>query len=269
MPSQTSTAAKYWILTIPQNHFTPYLPDACVYVGGQLEQGEETQYLHWQLLVVMRSRIRRGGVKQVFGPQTHCEPTRSAAANEYVFKEATRIDGTAFRLGRFPINRNASKDWDEIRENAKSGNFDAIPSDVFIRCYSSIKNIAKDHLAPVAIERTVSVFWGKTGTGKSRLAWQLAGISAYPKDPMTKFWDGYRNQKNVVIDEFRGDISISHLLRWFDRYPVIIEAKHGATVLCAEHIWVTSNLNPLLWYPNLDVETKAALLRRLDVRDFE
>jgi len=35
--------------------------------------------------------------------------------------------------------------------------------------------------------------------------------------------DGYRGQEHVVFDEFRGGIDISHVLRWFDRYPVIVE----------------------------------------------
>jgi len=69
----------------------------------------------------------------------------------------------------------------------------------------------------------------------------------------------------VVIDEFRGAISISHILRWFDRYPVLVEIKGSATVLKAKTIWITSNLHPRDWYPTLDEQTQAALLRRLTV----
>lgn len=107
--------------------------------------------------------------------------------------------------------------------------------------------------------------WGPTGTGKSRKAWELGGIDAYPKIPSTKFWDGYRGQTNVIIDEFRGDIGISNILRWFDRYPVLVEIKGSATVLNAVLIIVTSNIDPRNWYPDLDQETKEALLRRLEI----
>lgn len=113
------------------------------------------------------------------------------------------------------------------------------------------------------------VLWGPTGTGKSRTAWKLAGMGAYPKDPRTKFWDGYRDQTNVVIDEFRGAIDLSHILRWTDRYPVIVEVKGSSTVLTATTLIVTSNLNPNLWYPNLDNESFMALLRRLVVIHFD
>lgn len=116
--------------------------------------------------------------------------------------------------------------------------------------------------------RDVKVFYGPPGTGKSYAAWHEAGTDAYPKDPRTKFWDGYQGNDTVVIDEFRGGIDISHILRWFDRYPVIIEQKFGATTLRASRIWVTSNIHPRDWYPDLDEDTKNALLRRLNITLF-
>jgi len=115
------------------------------------------------------------------------------------------------------------------------------------------------------IERKVKVYWGATGVGKSRRAWEEAGFDSYPKDPRTKFWDGYSGQERVVIDEFRGGIDIAHVLRWFDRYPVVVEVKGSSVVLKAKEIWITSNLSPDLWYPELDLATKEALLRRLEV----
>lgn len=118
------------------------------------------------------------------------------------------------------------------------------------------------------MERQVFVFWGKTGSGKSKRAWEEATFDAYPKDPNTKFWDGYTGQKNVVIDEFRGLISISHMLRWLDRYPVIVEVKGSSVVLQAEKIWITSNISPNEWYKDIDEETLNALKRRLNITHF-
>lgn len=94
-------------------------------------------------------------------------------------------------------------------------------------------------------------------------------MDAYPKDPRSKFWDGYRGHQHVVIDEFRGGIDISHILRWLDRYPVIVEVKGSSTVLKAEGIWITSNLDPRCWYPEADEETVSALLRRLNITHFQ
>lgn len=127
----------------------------------------------------------------------------------------------------------------------------------------------QDNLQPDAIERTIHVFWGRTRTGKSRRAWAEAGLDAYPKNSRTKFWDGYRGQEHVVIDEFRGTVDIANILTWFDRYPVIVEVKGSSVPLVAKTIWVTSNIPPQSWYPDLDRETMDALLERLKIVHFE
>lgn len=152
---------------------------------------------------------------------------------------------------------------------AKVGQFEEIPADILVRHYRTLRTIAGDFAKPLAIERSCVVFWGQTGVGKSRRAWEEASLEAYPKDPRTKFWDGYRGQEHVVIDEFRGGIDVAHLLRWLDRYPVIVEIKGASVTLNAKKIWITSNLKPRNWYPDLDAETFTALERRLEVIHIE
>lgn len=244
--------------------YTPFKPNGVCFVKGQLEVGEETGYVHWQLLVCFETKVRLSRVTSVFG-NVHAELTRSAAANEYVGKEETRVEGTQFELGTPPFKRNDKRDWDAIWKSAKEGAIEDIPASIRVSSYGAIKRIQKDHLKAAAMERTIWVFWGKSGVGKSRRAWEEAGVDAYPKDPCTKFWDGYQGESNVVIDEFRGQIGISHLLRWCDRYPVTVETKGSAAVFRASRIWITSNLDPRRWYPDLDQETQEALMRRLNV----
>ncbi|AJP36341.1 replication-associated protein [Avon-Heathcote Estuary associated circular virus 3] len=259
--------ARFWILTIRHADFLPYLPPTVDYLRGQLERGDGG-FLHWQLVVHFARKVRLGGVKGIFGDSTHAEPTRSDAAREYVWKEDSAVPNTRFELGKIPVRRGVSHDWDAVRESAKRGRLDDIPADIYCRLYGNFKRIAVDHMVPLGIEREVNVYWGVTGSGKSRRAWNEAGLDAFPKDPRTKFWDGYRGHENVVIDEFRGGIDVAHLLRWFDRYPVVVEVKGSSVVLSAKHIWITSNLDPREWYADLDAETLAALLRRLKITQF-
>lgn len=181
----------------------------------------------------------------------------------------TTVPGTRFELGRRPMQRNSASDWDAVWDAAQKGSILDIPANVRVQHYRTLRTIASDYSTPIAMVRRVFVFTGRTGTGKSRRAWEEAGLTAYPKDPRTKFWDGYRDQKHVVIDEFRGGIDISHVLRWFDRYPVLVEIKGSSTPLIAETIWVTSNLHPEQWYPDIDPDTRDALLRRLEITIFE
>lgn len=257
-----------WLLTIPYHEFTPFLPSGCKYIKGQLERGNEGGYLHWQLLVGLDKKGSLGAVKRIFGQGIHGELSRSEAANEYVWKDDTAVEGTRFELGACPFRRNEKKDWEAIWENAKSGDLAKIPADTRVVSYRTLRAIASDHSKCVGMVRSVKVFWGSTGTGKSRKAWEEAGEEAYCKDPRSKFWDGYQDQVNVVIDEFRGGIDIAHLLRWFDRYPVRVEIKGSSRPLVAQSIWITSNLEPSKRYPDCDQMTIDALMRRLVVTEF-
>lgn len=257
----------YWLLTIPHASFTPYKPPGIQHIRGQLELGDGG-YLHWQILVAFSRKCRLASVKKTFGTTCHAELSRSEAAADYVWKDDTRVAGTQFELGEPAFRRNDSICWENVRTMARSGRLDDIPASVYVQHYNSLKRISADNLVPTGIQKEVVVYWGRTGSGKSRRAWDEAGLDAYPKDPRTKFWDGYRGQPHVVIDEFRGGIDIGHMLRWLDRYPVTVEVKGSATVLRCTKIWITSNIGPEDWYPDLDVETKAALRRRMQITHF-
>jgi len=263
-----SSKALYWMLTIPHHQFTPWKPSEVQYIKGQLESGGESGYLHWQLFVVLAKQSRLAAVKRIFGESVHAEATKSSAAESYVWKEETAVANTKFQLGDRKCKRNDPKDWDRIKQQAIEGKLEEIPSDVFIRSYHSLKRIGVDYARADCREVRCRVFVGITGSGKSHTAWSEAGLDAYPKDPLTKFWDGYQGHENVVIDEFRGIVSISHLLRWLDRYPMLVEIKGSATVLKARRFWITSNLHPRQWYPELDPMTYDALERRIEIVEF-
>jgi len=260
---------RYWMLTIPMADWHPAeLPEDVAYLKGQGEEGAGG-YLHWQLLVVFERNVRLRMCKSRFCDTAHCELSRSVAADAYVWKDDTCIEGTRFELGTKPLKRNSKQDWEKIWGLARDGDLLAIEASVRIQHYRTLRTIRADYSDPVAFERKVVVYHGPTGTGKSRRAWEEASWSAYPKDPRSKFWDGYRDQKHVVFDEFRGGIDIAHLLRWFDRYPVLVEIKGASTCLVAEKIWITSNLHPRDWYPDLDYVTYQALERRLEIINIE
>lgn len=261
-------SSRWWIGTIPRSSWNPHLPNGILFLRGQPELGEGG-YAHWQICFYTEKKCRIPGAKRLLGvADAHVEATRSKSAVEYVWKEQSR-DGERFEFGEQPVCRSKKADWDQVWLHAVSGEVDKIPSDIRIRCYNAIRRIYADSCVPVAMERSVSVFWGKTGTGKSRRAWEEAGVDAYAKDPNSKWWDGYRDQEHVIIDEFRGRIDIAHVLRWFDRYPVCVETKGASRPLLAKKIWVTSNLHPECWYPELDPETRSALMRRINVEFFE
>lgn len=262
--------AIFWIFTIPRLKFDAptSLPSGIKWIKGQLEIGETTGYEHWQFIVAFDRKQSLQQCRERFGP-FNAEPTRSAAANDYVWKDDTAVADTRFEFGACPFRRNERRDWEGIWTAAQSGDLDRIPADVRVVSYRTLRAIASDFSVCVPLVRTALVFWGKTGTGKSRAAWELAGLDAYPKDPRSKFWDGYDDQEFVIVDEYRGAIDISHILRWTDRYPVRVEIKGSSKPLKAKTLIFTSNLHPNDWYPGLDAATLDALIRRLSIVEYK
>lgn len=268
MPS-TNPRHKFWILTIPYADWQPPTNISncnASYIAGQREISD-TGYDHWQVVAYYTNKVRLGTVKADFTNTTHAEPTRSDAARDYVWKDETSVEGSRFELGTLPFRRNNRTDWAAVRRDAVSGNLNNIPDNVYVQNYISLRKIAADNLVAPATISTAVVYYGPTGVGKSRRAWHEAGMDSYPKDPRTKWWCGYRDQRHVVVDEYRGDIAISHLLRWLDRYPCLLEQKGSTTVKQFTKVWFTSNIHPNEWYPDLDTTTKAALLRRLTIEE--
>ncbi len=92
---------RFWMLTIPSSKWERWekLQYNCCWMRGQEEVGGSTGYRHWQLLVGFPNPIRFNRLKKMFPVETHVELTRSAFADEYVFKEDTAIANTRFELG--------------------------------------------------------------------------------------------------------------------------------------------------------------------------
>lgn len=266
---------RVWIGTVPLASWLSLGPpeDLCgknvtlAYVKGQHEVGDGG-YEHCQVIAHFGAKVTLAQCKVVFGGFGHWELTRSAAAENYVWKDESAVSGTRFECGSKPMQRSSKKDWDAIWESAKSGKLGEIPASVRVSSYRTLRAIATDHMEALAMERTNNCFWGITGSGKSRDAWAAAGPLAYSKDPRSEFWDGYRGQENVVIDEFRGGFHISQLLRVLDRYPVILQVKGSSVPSSIRRVWITSNLHPRDWYPVLDVSTYDALKRRLIITQY-
>lgn len=256
------------MLTIPVHQYVPYLPSGVCWSKGQLEKGAGG-YLHWQIICCFSRKVRLGAVKEVYGSQAHAELSRSAAADAYVHKEDTAVVGTRFELGDKPFRSNSKVDWDNVKQLARDGALDAIASEQYVRYYTTLKRIAKDCArATYRNGVVVKVFWGLSGSGKSHQAFEEAGEGAYIKSSTTKWWDTYQGQESVIIDEFRGQIAVEHLLKWLDRYPCYVEEKGGQLPLKAVKFWICSNLHPRDWYPNLDQPSLEALLRRMQVTEF-
>lgn len=115
-----------------------------------------------------------------------------------------------------------------------------------LRCaYASKK---RDASKPI----TVMVFYGPTACGKSFMARQFDDDAyVYDVATMDKWMDGYTGQNTIVLDEFRGQLTFSTLLKMTDRYGMQVQNKGGSVQISADTILITAPKHPKDWYPNL------------------
>nr|WAE42535.1 MAG: replication associated protein [Cressdnaviricota sp.] len=113
---------------------------------------------------------------------------------------------------------------------------------------------------------TVRVYWGPSGTGKSRRSREEAEAitSLYVKPAATGiWWPRYGGERAVLFDDYYGYIPYDQLLTLLDRYNGRqVQIKGGDEPFLAREIWITSNAPISEWYPK---EDGIALYRRISV----
>lgn len=258
----------------------PFVFVDLVAFAGQFEVGEQGTR-HLQAVLVFGKRKRLSQVASMFRGGAHVEVAHDAMASVvYCTKETSRVLGP-WRAGSLPFQRNSKRCWDEIYEAAKEGRMDDIPADVCcaaavlcnmqvrIRCYSTLKCIAKDHAPAKPDLQELDNVWlyGEPGSGKSFEARRLFP-GAYPK-AYNKWWDGYQGEDTVIIDDFekgdegRGHPLGHHLKIWSDVYEFIGEIKGGAARIRPRRLIVTSNYSIDEVFPvHVDAALNAAVHRR-------
>ena len=137
----------------------------------------------------------------------------------------------------------------------------------YILHHKGLEALADILVEPRYEEPTVTVICGYTGTGKTKLAYEMCPDQndTYSWTPgQLKWFDGYCGHTNLILDEYRGDLPFGQLLNMLDRWPCRVERKGGMCQMVATNIVITSPLHPTEWYKNLsESDSVDQLLRRI------
>lgn len=119
------------------------------------------------------------------------------------------------------------------------------------------------HRPQMRVELKVYVLIGDAGVGKTRFAYEYAkeigsGLYRSP-DPELRWFDGYREEQVVLLDDYRGGGTFGFLLQLLDIYPLRVPVKGSFIWWQPQVIFITSNDSPDFWFPDKD---QAPLLRR-------
>lgn len=244
-----------------------YSRSKATYVVGQLEQGIKENHLHIQAFANFSNTKKLGGLKKLDNDAHYDLVVRDNGAADYCMKIDTRVEGP-FEFGTKPVRRNNKDDWDEVRQNALKGDFDAIPSQLLIQHYSALTKLNKDNLKVTDCSHLRGIYiYGESGCGKSTLARDLFGDQLGKPFVKThnKWWDGYKGEKIVIWDDIDPEqikFCADRLKDYCDRLGVTGETKGGAVPLTHEFFIMTSQ------YPPEKVFTEPEMLDAMKRRCF-
>ncbi len=237
---------KHWCLTInnPVNGDIPEDKDQFEYLIVGRETGEDGTK-HLQVYVIFKWRKNRKGVSAVF-PRAHIEYKQGPMekASDYCKKDGDYdVYGTLPKTAGQVSKERMKKRWEDAYASAKAGNLEEIPKNMLVPYYHAWKRIQQDNPLPVEdLEKPCGIWLhGKTGAGKSHKARHDYG-EFYDK-PLNKWWDGYRGQETVILDDLDNETAKyigPRLKRWADKYSFPAEQKGTTVQLRPKRIIVTS-----------------------------
>ncbi|ARO38304.1 replicase [Circovirus sp.] len=184
--------------------------------------------------------------------------------------------GEIFETGN-PQSQGKRNDLQSVVDTIQSGTTDikSLASKhptTFIKYFRGIKEYLRSvvPIQPRFFKTEVYYYVGLPGTGKSRTALEEARAHAedsiYYK-PRGLWWDGYQQQKCVIIDDFYGWIKYDEMLKIMDRYPYQVQVKGGFEEFTTEKLWITTNVDTDFLYKFEGYNT-AAFDRRITCKRY-
>ncbi|UPW41440.1 replication associated protein [Dipodfec virus UA23Rod_6578] len=249
----TTSRARAFMLTInnpTEDDESDLRKTKCMYLVYQIECGEEGTE-HIQGLVYYKNA--RSWPKDKF-PKAHIERVRSLKKSiKYCMKEDTRVRGP-YEFGEKPEQGRRS-DLENAAERILEGETVeevVVDKPSAIRYFRGLQFLSEALMKDRTEKPRVEWIWGTTGAGKTRYVCDKFGDeNIYIKDG-TQWWNGYRQQQVILIDDFDGRWPYRDLLRLFDRKAYQGQVKGGYVKINSPYIYVTCEFPPSeFWDDNM------------------
>lgn len=239
--------------------------DAEYYIFGE-EKCPTTERAHLQCFVYFKNARSFKSMTKLI-PGVHVACAKGSPEQNYVYCSKDNIiheKGVCPRQGK-------RTDLEEIRDILKETNSMRRVVEV-ATSYQSVKmaeQILKYCEKPRNFEPEVYWFWGPTGSGKTRAAYEILGEDCYTCMPTGRWFDGYDAHDNVLIDDMRADfMPYASMLRLLDRYAFRVETKGGTRQFLGKKLIITSPYLPEVIYANVKEDLGQLIRRFKEIREF-
>lgn len=231
---------------------------------------------HLQGYVYYKDKISFSTVKQMI-PRAHIEQARGTARENRVYctKEHNFIE-----YGDMP-QQGKRTDLIEFRNAVLNEGIDKFEAyerfpDIMVRYRHAYNDMFALYLEKKAIEQfkkkikpEVTAIIGPPGVGKTMSVYtahepeEVYKIEVADGSAGSTFWDGYRGQDVILIDDFHNNLKLDYMLRLLDAYPQKLNIKGGHVYRVATKIYITSNIPVEQWYQYCPEIHRKALFRRI------
>jgi len=234
----------------------------------QLEQGnnsdEKTGGWHLQAFVSFKNRITAGRICDILGikwgqchMETAAKPRECYNYCQDISKDTFR--GYQFTEGNPPPEKGQGRRSDllavaEMVEEGKTmediGSEFPVQFMLHQKGIQALMDLKKGVLKQAGPRPNIHVYYlhGPSGSGKTRTALECFPDAGKVMDNKDNWFDGYKGEPVMLIDEFKGLLPRNHILSVCDRYKHIVPVKGNFVPCHAQTIIFTSNDPPENFY---------------------
>lgn len=271
-PKETKSGHRWFLGTWnnpPEDYLEILKASGAKYGRGQKEVGQSgTPHVQFVLFFADACSYRK--VKACISESIHLDGKPGAAKKDicnYVWKDETAVPDTRFEFGKAAtITRSSKEKYDHAVQKCKDQDALEVDSEILVKNLMNCLRLEALYAKPSESDSCRGIwYFGKPGTGKSHAARHIYSESLYIKS-QNKWWDGYRGQGAVLLDDFDSP-SLGHLLKiWSDKWACYGEIKGGTVALRHQWFIITSNYLPRELWPNDSMLEQAITRRFLFVR---
>lgn len=224
-----------WCFTVnnPDDDFTTYLETMYSGTNKYVIYGREvapsTGTPHLQGFIYCKNLQSDIAIHEVFGSH-HYEPIKGTPAQNIAYCAKTG-DYTEINESHKPVGQGKRTDLRGLLDEAQKGTSTlsliadgGLTSGAALRTWRALQATVR---APRRDEVRVAWFYGPSGVGKTRAAFEILGSEAYCLSS-APWWPGYDGQQDVIVDDYDPTtLSAATVLRILDRYPWFCPVKGG------------------------------------------
>lgn len=249
---------RHWVFTA-WDEKEPKFTKEMTYLAYAAEICPTTGTHHWQGYVGFPNAVGLNGAIKKLQQEKHprlAARLGSLASNEvYCSKE-----GKLIKHGTFPTEQGKRTDLEDVRDEILAGKkIDEIVMEkpMLVHQYGRTLTMVEDICMRKKYRTKMTKgiwYWGPTGVGKSHMAFKGFTPETHYVHNVNDggWWDAYRQQPVVIINEFRGQIQFGELIDLLDKWPKTVKRRNREPIpFTSELVIITSCAPPTEVYMNV------------------